>query len=70
MNSKKRIYLSILISIFTFSTYLTSCDYQKEMVLKKAGMPNSSFLKPRELPDTWASPHVTGMESFVPNAIR
>jgi CubicO group peptidase (beta-lactamase class C family) len=41
------------------------CVYQKEKVLNKAGMPNSSFLKPKELPLNWANPHEMGLVPFM-----
>jgi CubicO group peptidase (beta-lactamase class C family) len=43
------------------------CDYQKNHILNPAGMDNSSFLKPRELPENWASPHEMSLKPFLIN---
>ena len=37
---------------------LTFADYQKEHILKPSGMNESTFLKPADLPENWAGPHV------------
>jgi len=44
------------------------CDYQKKHILNSSGMINSSFIKPKELPEKWASPHEMGLSPFLTNS--
>lgn len=43
------------------------CDYQKNHILNPTGMVNSSSLKPKELPENWASPHEMSLKPFLIN---
>ena len=40
-------------------------DYEKEYILDPSGMKESTFLKPEGLPENWASPHLSTMQTLV-----
>jgi CubicO group peptidase (beta-lactamase class C family) len=42
-------------------------DYVKQQILNPAGMSESTFLKPEQLPESWAAPHVRILENLVWN---
>lgn len=40
-------------------------DYEKEYILDPSGMKESTFLKPEGLPENWASPHLSTVQTLV-----